>query len=115
MTGNFWSKFLGTTTVSDTDFDPSIIFEGDSPFHHIIIREEDDRRTMYFGPCGEEAETSINPANPEEAVFEYPGMMLAALPGRERDFAESVERQHRHRGPHVEPKRRGHPLPAGAA
>jgi len=80
MTGNFWSRLLGTATVSDGDFDPSIIFEGDSPFHHIIIREEGEHRTMYFGPSGEEAETSINPANPEEAVFEYPGMMLAALP-----------------------------------
>lgn len=63
----------------DTE-DDSVIYEGQSPFHHITIREEGDRRTMYFGPEGDEAETSINLANPEAATFEYPGMMLAALP-----------------------------------
>ncbi len=45
-----------------------------------MVREEYGRRTMYFGPCGEEAETAIDVARPERAVFEYPGMMLAALP-----------------------------------
>ena len=57
-----------------------VVYEGDSPFHHIIIREEGSYRTMYFGPEGEEAETAINLENPSLAVFEYPGMMLAALP-----------------------------------
>ncbi len=57
-----------------------VIYEGDSAYHHIIIREEGERRTMYFGPEGEEAESSVNLAHPEKAVFEYPGMMLAALP-----------------------------------
>jgi len=57
-----------------------VLYEGRSRFHHITIREEGDRRTMYFGPDGDEAETSINMANPEAATFEYPGMMLAALP-----------------------------------
>jgi len=80
MTGRLLAKFLEAFKADDEAYDPSIIYEGDSPFHHIIIREEGDRRTMYFGPCGEEAETSINPGNPQEAVFEYPGMMLAALP-----------------------------------
>ncbi|MDR1920247.1 MAG: fused MFS/spermidine synthase [Candidatus Adiutrix sp.] len=57
-----------------------VIFEGDSEFHHIIIMEENGRRTMFFGPAGEEAETSVDLRNPDQAVFEYPGMMLAALP-----------------------------------
>lgn len=64
------------------DYDPEgdIIFEGDSLYHHIIIRDEGACRTLYFGPCGEEAQSSINLANPAQAVFEYPGMMLTALP-----------------------------------
>lgn len=65
---------------SDDGLVDGIIFEGDSRHHHIIIREEGPCRTMYFGLCGEEAETSVNLANPGRAVFEYPGMMLTALP-----------------------------------
>jgi len=58
----------------------AIVFEGDSPFHHIIIRDEGPHRTMYFaGPEGEEAETAINRQDPDQAVFEYPGLMLTAL------------------------------------
>jgi spermidine synthase len=56
------------------------VFEGDSPFHHIIIRDEGPYRTMYFsGPGGEEAETAINRQDPGQVVFEYPGLMLTAL------------------------------------
>ncbi len=60
--------------------DNTVLYEGDSAFHHITIREEGETRTMYFGELGDEAETSINLKNPDKAVFEYPGMMLAALP-----------------------------------
>jgi len=56
------------------------VFEGESPFHHIVIRDEGPYRTMYFiGPDGEEAETAINRQDPGQVVFEYPGLMLTAL------------------------------------
>jgi len=65
---------------------PALVFEGDSPFHHIVIRDEGPHRTMYFsGPEGEEAETAIDLGDPGRSVFEYPGLMLTALalaPGR---------------------------------
>jgi spermidine synthase len=65
---------------------PVTVFEGDSPFHHIIIRDEGLHRTMYFaGPEGEEAETAIHLQDPGRAVVEYPGLMLTAralAPGR---------------------------------
>jgi SAM-dependent methyltransferase len=68
------------------DKGPITVFEDDSPFHHIIIRDEGPNRTMYFtGPEGEEAETAINLEDPGRSVFEYPGLMLTALalgPGR---------------------------------
>ena len=78
MSGKFLSKLL--EAFADHREQREIIYEGDSHFHHITIREESGKRTMYFGPCGEEAETSIDMVNPDQAVFEYPGMMLAALP-----------------------------------
>ena len=58
-----------------------VVFEGRSSFHHLVIRDEAGRRTLFFsGPGGEEAETSISLADPGQPVFEYPGLMLAALP-----------------------------------
>ncbi len=76
MRPKLWTKFL-ELMKPDCEDDP--VFEGDSQFHHIIIRDVGNRRTMYFGEHGEEAETSIDLANPLEPVFEYPGMMLTAL------------------------------------
>lgn len=74
---SFFDVFASDSRSYDFNY---VIYEGESAFHHISIREENGVRTMYFGPCGEEAETAINISNPEQAVFEYPGMMLAALP-----------------------------------
>lgn len=79
MPSRLLSKFMEAFSNEDRPGD-EVIFEGDSGHHHIIIREEGSVRTMYFGPCGDEAETAVNTANPGQAVFEYPGMMLAALP-----------------------------------
>lgn len=79
MYNSFMSKIL-EAFHSDEQAGGEVVFEGDSQYHHIIIRDEDGLRTMYFGAEGDEAETSINFRQPEKAVFEYPGMMLAALP-----------------------------------
>lgn len=79
--GNKLARFFDIFKNDPTAFSPDhVVFEGDSPFHHIIIREEGGHRIMYFGPEGEEAETAISLENPDRAVFEYPGMMLTALP-----------------------------------
>jgi len=79
MSSRLVSKFLESFQTND---DPSedVVFEGDSQHHHITIKDEGACRTMYFGLYGDEAETSININNPGQAVFEYPGMMLGALP-----------------------------------
>jgi spermidine synthase len=74
------------TLLPVPDKTPVTVFEGDSPFHHIVIKDEGPYRTMYFsGPEGEEAETAINLNNPDQPIFEYPGLFLTALalaPGR---------------------------------
>ncbi|MDR1395319.1 MAG: fused MFS/spermidine synthase [Deltaproteobacteria bacterium] len=58
---------------------PDIIFEGDSKYNHITITEQNGVRTLYLGALAQEAETSISIYNPEEPVFEYPGMVLLSL------------------------------------
>lgn len=78
MYSRFMAKIMDVFK-SDGQSGDEVIFEGDSPHHHITIRDEDGRRTLYFGDNGDEAETSVDFRHPEKAVFEYPGMMLAAL------------------------------------
>lgn len=56
-----------------------VLFEGDSEFGHIVVTEKKGRRLLAFGPLGHEHETAYNPANPDEPLFEYPGLMCAAL------------------------------------
>jgi len=79
MYNRIMSKILEVFSPGD-EAGGEVVFEGDSRHHHITIRDEDGRRTMYFGEDGDEAETSIDCRQPDRAVFEYPGMMLAALP-----------------------------------
>jgi spermidine synthase len=58
---------------------PEILFEGDSDYSHVVVSEIDGIRTMYMGPDGHEAETSISILNPEAPIFEYPGMLFLSL------------------------------------
>lgn len=76
MYGRIVAKILGAFGADKED-GAEVVFEGESRHHHIRVLDEGGRRTMYFG---DEAETSIDCRQPGRAVFEYPGMMLAALP-----------------------------------
>ncbi|MDR2612441.1 MAG: fused MFS/spermidine synthase [Deltaproteobacteria bacterium] len=58
---------------------PVTVFEGDSGFSHITVRDCGDLRTLYLGADAQESETSISLSNPTAPIFEYPGMMLLAL------------------------------------
>jgi spermidine synthase len=61
------------------DNKPEIIFSGESQFTHITIIEMGGIRTMCMGKNAEEAETSISLRNPEEPIFEYPGLFFLSL------------------------------------
>jgi len=82
----FKSLMPGNARNPTEESRPVTVFDGESPFNRIIIRDEGPSRTMYFaGPDGEEAETAIHRPDPVQIVFEYPGLMLTALalaPGR---------------------------------
>jgi spermidine synthase len=71
----FWARL----TSLGRDESCRVLFEGDSPHHHVIVSEHKGVRTMHLGPDGAEAETSIRVSDPEAPVFENPGMMLLAL------------------------------------
>jgi spermidine synthase len=79
---SYWSRL----TSLGRHENPKVLFEGDSPLHHVIVSEHDGIRTMHLGHEAYEAETSIRIDDPEAPIFEYPGMMMVGLalaPGRE--------------------------------
>ncbi len=76
----FLSQAVGLATSRESS--EELIFEGRSAFHQISICDQDGQRVMYFGPCGQEAETAVDLRCPGRSVFEYPGLMCAALPLR---------------------------------
>ncbi|MDR2349627.1 MAG: fused MFS/spermidine synthase [Deltaproteobacteria bacterium] len=57
-----------------------VLLETDSEYGHITVTEKSNVRTLFMGPFGLEAETSMNVDDPDAPVFEYPGLMFMSLP-----------------------------------
>ena len=57
--------------------DDGVLYEGDSIYHHITIRQGDGRRCMVFGRQRDLRQTCIELARPDVSVFEYTAMMFA--------------------------------------
>lgn len=57
--------------------DDQVLYEGDSIYHHIAIRQGDGRRCMIFGRQRDLRQTCIELAKPDASVFEYTAMMFA--------------------------------------
>ncbi len=56
-----------------------VMYEGDSIYNHIQIKEEGQERCMLFGRYSEARETCLNLAKPDESVFEYTAMMFVGF------------------------------------
>ena len=59
--------------------DDQTLYEGDSIYHHITIRQNGGERCMIFGRQRDLRQTCIDLAKPDTAVFEYPAMMFAGF------------------------------------
>jgi spermidine synthase len=59
--------------------DPQNLYEGDSIYHHIAIRQDGSERCMIFGRQRDLRQTCINLQKPDESVFEYTAMMFAGF------------------------------------
>jgi len=57
----------------------NILFEADSIYNHITIRQTNDERCMLFGRYRDNRETCINMNEPDISIFEYTAMMFASL------------------------------------
>ncbi len=55
------------------------LYEGDSIYHHITIREAGGERCMIFGRQRDLRQTCIDLAKPDASVFEYSAMMFAGF------------------------------------
>ena len=55
------------------------LYEGDSIYHHITIREDSGERCMIFGRQRDLRQTCIDLAKPDASVFEYSAMMFAGF------------------------------------
>jgi len=61
-----------------------VLYEGDSAYSHITVKEEGGERCLYFGRNRNRAETEgiqscIRPDRPDDQVFEYVPLMFAGL------------------------------------
>jgi spermidine synthase len=55
------------------------LYEGDSIYHHITVRQEGTQRCMIFGRQRDLRQTCIDLERPDESVFEYTAMMFAGF------------------------------------
>jgi len=58
--------------------DPSVLYEGDSAYSHITVRDEGANRCLYFGRT-DAVQSCIRRDAPDHAVFEYTQLMFAGL------------------------------------
>jgi spermidine synthase len=56
-----------------------ILYEGDSIYHHITIRQDGGERCMIFGRQRDLRQTCIDLAKPDTSIFEYSSMMFAGF------------------------------------
>ncbi len=56
-----------------------ILYEGDSIYHHISIRQTGTERCMIFGRQRDLRQTCLDLEKPDTSVFEYTSMMFAAF------------------------------------
>ena len=59
--------------------DNQVLYEGDSIYHHITIRQDGGKRCMIFGRQRDLRQTCIELAKPDASVFEYTAMMFAGF------------------------------------
>ena len=55
------------------------LYEGDSIYHHITIRQDGTERCMIFGRQRDLRQTCVDLAKPDESIFEYSAMMFAGF------------------------------------
>jgi spermidine synthase len=71
--------YLLPTTPAQAAADDQTLYEGDSIYHHITIRQDCGERCMIFGRQRDLRQTCVNLAKPDDSIFEYTAMMFAGF------------------------------------
>ncbi|MDP2268367.1 MAG: fused MFS/spermidine synthase, partial [Deltaproteobacteria bacterium] len=56
-----------------------VMYEGDSIYNHILIKQDAQERCMHFGRYSDQRQTCLNMAKPDLSVFEYTSMMFVGF------------------------------------
>ena len=56
-----------------------MLYEGDSIYNHILIKQDGQERCMLFGRYSDQRQTCLNMVKPGLSVFEYTGMMFVGF------------------------------------
>ncbi len=67
--------FISSPLRSETQ----ILYEGDSIYNHIRIKQDGQERCMLFGRYRDERQTCLDMTKPDRSVFEYTGMMFVGF------------------------------------
>jgi len=70
---------LSPATTAGAAADDRTLYEGDSIYHHITIRQQGGERCMIFGRQRDLRQTCIDLAKPDASFFEYTSMMFAGF------------------------------------
>lgn len=73
------SLHLFAAATAPAAADDRTLYEGDSIYHHITIRQEGGERCMIFGRQRDLRQTCIDLAKPDASFFEYTSMMFAGF------------------------------------
>jgi spermidine synthase len=71
--------YLLPTAPVQAAADDQTLYEGDSIYHHITIRQDGGERCMIFGRQRDLRQTCVNLAKPDDSIFEYTAMMFAGF------------------------------------
>ena len=56
-----------------------VLYEGDSIYNHIQVKQDGQERCMLFGRYSDHRQTCLSLAKPDVSVFEYTGMMFVGF------------------------------------
>jgi spermidine synthase len=69
---------LGAPQTAPAEYETTL-YEGDSIYNHITIRQAGSNRCMLFGRHRDQRQTCMNLSKPDESVFEYTAMMFVGF------------------------------------
>jgi spermidine synthase len=56
-----------------------VLYEGDSIYNHILIKQDAQEKCMLFGRYSDQRQTCLNTVQPDLSIFEYTGMMFVGF------------------------------------